>query len=111
MFWKKKKEEVKFTPKRPFTWWIDDLTHRHCGIMDDPNFGFDTLKWPDTDKVYIAIDKKFHDEKVAELETEIAVLEKLKEAAEKTEAAALAAEKSYRDMYYAMKEELSNSRT
>lgn len=54
---RKKKEKVKFTPKQPLEWWIDDLSHRVCALIDHPELGLDTLPWPDSDKVYIAIDK------------------------------------------------------
>lgn len=70
-----KKEKVKWKPQEPFTWWIDDLSHSVCALMDDPERGFNKIQWPDDEYVYIAIDKSFHDKKVAELENRIKELE------------------------------------
>jgi len=46
----------------PLRWWVDDLNHRVCGIVDDPIIGLDTIPWPDSEKVYIAIDEEYHNQ-------------------------------------------------
>lgn len=59
---KKKKETVPpFKPNFPLTWWIDDLTHESCGLVDDPQRGLEKMPWPDCEKVYLAVDKEAYD--------------------------------------------------
>jgi hypothetical protein len=63
---KKQKETPKtFTPSLPLTWWIDDLTHEVCGLVDDPERGLSKMPWPDCDKVYLAVNKEAYDELLA----------------------------------------------
>jgi len=68
--WFQNRKEVKrkelelienFKPSKPLTWWIDDLSHRVCGLIDDPIYGLDKLQWPDYEKVYVAVDKREYD--------------------------------------------------
>jgi hypothetical protein len=53
---KSKKDSKPFIPSRPLMWWIDDLTHEVCGLIDDPKRGLHNMPWPDNEKVYVAID-------------------------------------------------------
>lgn len=78
-FFKKKelKPKVRFKPETPLTWWIDDLTHAHCGLVDCPERGLATLPWPDDEKVYLAIDKKVYDAQERKLKAATAALETL----------------------------------
>lgn len=58
----KEKELIEnFRVSAPLTWWINDLTHRTCGLVDHPTIGLRNIPWPDCDHVYIAIDKKHYD--------------------------------------------------
>jgi hypothetical protein len=59
---KKKKIKEPFTPSLPLTWWIDDLTHKVCGLVDDPERGLFNMPWPDCEKIYVAIDKTAYDD-------------------------------------------------
>ena len=62
LFRKKIKKEAKpFIPSKPLTWWIDDLSHEVCGLIDDPRRGLKNMPWPDCEKVYLAVDKREYD--------------------------------------------------
>lgn len=41
---------------KPRQWWIDDITERVCAPLNDTKVGIKTLKWPDSEKVIIAIE-------------------------------------------------------
>lgn len=71
MSWFKKKVDVleSYSPSRPLMWWIDDLSHEHCGLIDHPVRGWDKMPWPDNEKCYIAIDKSEYDKRVVEIES------------------------------------------
>lgn len=64
---KKKVEKKRFTPSLPLTWWIDDLTHEVCGLVDDPDRGLSNMSWPDCDKVYLAVNKEAYDQAIKDL--------------------------------------------
>lgn len=69
-----------YKPALPLIWWIDDLSHRTCGLVDDPIHGLNKLPWPDCEKVYLAIDKREYDKMKKALEyavTELECLNKL----------------------------------
>lgn len=68
IFKKKKTDPPKFTPSFPLTWWIDDLSHKACGLVEDPERGLSNMPWPDCDKVYLAVDKEAYDLLKAALE-------------------------------------------
>jgi hypothetical protein len=72
---KKQKERQPFKANRPFVWWIDDLEHRVCALIDDPDYGLDKVPWPDCEKVYLAIDKEFHDQEIKSKDQTIKQLE------------------------------------
>ena len=71
MKWFKPKPDPKenYIPKKPLIWWIDDLSHEHCGLIDDPVRGWDRLPWPDNEKCYLAVDKTEYDKVVEKLKT------------------------------------------
>lgn len=50
-----------YTMTKPYMWWVDDVTNRICAPIDHPHVGIDSMDWPDNEKVYIAIDKEYHD--------------------------------------------------
>lgn len=58
-----------YIPNRPLMWWIDDLSHEHCGLVDHPVRGWDKMPWPDNEKCYIAIDKTEYDKRVDEIQS------------------------------------------
>lgn len=49
-----------YKPSYPLRWWVDDLSHRTCGLLDHPIYGIADMPWPDNEKVYIAIDESYH---------------------------------------------------
>lgn len=60
----KKEEEIAkdWKPELPLRWWVDDLSHRICGLVDHPIVGLSDMPWPDNEKVYVAIDEEYHNQ-------------------------------------------------
>lgn len=65
----KKKEKPDFNPSLPLTWWIDDISHSVCGLVECPERGLANMPWPDCDKVYLAVDKTAYDALLEENKT------------------------------------------
>ena len=58
----REEEKLDWKMEKPYEWWVDDLTHRVCAPLHHPIVGIKDMPWPDNEKVYIAIDKEYHNQ-------------------------------------------------